>query len=98
MALVWEFARDDHLGHVAQSAMDGTVPPSFHGEVVASTGDTITLRVVSGTPSRNPRLMVYVERRGTFELVRREEWPPADDGRPRVQLTLRAWPNRERHA
>jgi hypothetical protein len=82
---VWEFERDDDLGAVARHAMDGTAP-----------ADTITLRVVSGTPSRNPGMTVYVEGRGAYEVLRREDWPPRqDDVHHRVQLMLRAWPSRE---
>jgi hypothetical protein len=92
---VWQFERGDDLGAVTRRAMDGTAPADFTAGLVSSTGDTITVRVVSGTPSRDPRLMVYVERRGAYELVRRDEWPPTRDGeRRRVHLTLRAWPNR----
>jgi hypothetical protein len=93
---VWEFERDDDLGAVARHAMDGTAPADFTANLVASTGDTITLRVVSGTPSRNPGMTVYVEGRGAYEVLRREDWPPRqDDVHHRVQLMLRAWPSRE---
>jgi hypothetical protein len=94
---VWEFERDEDLREVTRRAMDGAMPADFTADLVASTGDTITIRVVSGTPSRDPHLMVYVERRGAYELVRREEWPPtrSEGERGRVHLTLRAWPNRQ---
>jgi hypothetical protein len=92
---VWEFERDDDLGAVTRRAMDGPTPPDFTVDLVTSTGDTITVRVVSGVPVRDPELLVYVERRGAYELVRREDWRPSGDGeRARVLLTLRAWPNR----
>jgi hypothetical protein len=91
---VWEFERDDDLGAVTRRAMDGASPADFTADLVSSTGDTITVRVVSGTPSRDRELTVYVERRGAYEVARREEWPPRRAGaRSRVHLTLRAWPN-----
>jgi hypothetical protein len=31
--------------------------------------------VVDGTAPLDPEAVLYVERRGTFALVRREEWP-----------------------
>jgi hypothetical protein len=93
---VWAFDRDDDLGTVTRRAMDGAAPADFTVDLVSSTGDTITVRVVSGTPSRDPDLTVYVERRGAYELLRREEWPPSRAGeRSRVHLMLRAWPHRE---
>jgi hypothetical protein len=92
---VWEFDRSEELGEVSRRALDGARPADFTAELVASTGDTITLRVASGAPTRDADLLVYVEKRGAYELVRREEWPPSGDGeRARVLLTLRAWPNR----
>jgi hypothetical protein len=93
---VWEFEREEDLGAVTQRAMDGEAAADFTADLVSSTGDTITVRVASGTPSRDPELTVYVEGRGAYELLRREEWPPTGEGRARVQLTLRAWPNRAR--
>jgi hypothetical protein len=92
---VWEFERDDDLGAVTHRAMDSASPADFTADLVASTGDTITVRIVSGTPSRDPKLTVYVERRGAYEVVRRETWPQTGEGRARVHFTLRAWPNRE---
>jgi hypothetical protein len=90
---VWKFQVGDDLGAVTRRAMDGAAPADFTADLVSGTGDTITVRVVSGAPSRDPELMVYVERRGAYELVRREEWPPSGGGeRARVHLTLRAWP------
>jgi hypothetical protein len=92
---VWEFHLDDDLGDVTRRAMDCAEPADFTADLVASTGDTITIRVVIGARSHDPELMVYVERRGAYELVRREEWPPVREGeRGRVHLTLRAWPHR----
>lgn len=93
---IWEFDRDDELGAVTRRAMDRATPAEFTAELVSSTGDTITIRVVSGLPPRDPKLMVYVESRGAYEVVRREEWPPSSaGGGARVHLTLRGWPNRE---
>jgi hypothetical protein len=93
---VWEFDREEDLGAVTRRSMDGAAPADFTADLVSSTGDTITVRVVSGTPSRDPELTVYVEGRGAYELVRREGWPPSGGGeRARLHITLRAWPNRE---
>jgi hypothetical protein len=92
----WLFDRDEDLGRVTRRAIDGLADAAFEIEVTASSGDWITVRVVAGTWTCAPDLLVYVESRGAFEVVRREVWPPVSpDDRPRVLLALRAWPNRE---
>jgi hypothetical protein len=92
---VWEFDPDDDPAAATVAALDELVEPEFSAALLRSTGDTVTLQVVEGEPTRHADGYFYVERRGTFVLGRREEWPPASVGQPRrVLLVLRAWPSR----
>jgi len=92
---VYEFEPEDHPGAATLAVLDGLVEPEFRAMLVRSTGDTVTLQVVDGVPTVHSDGYFYVERRGTFRLERREEWPPVRDGEPRrYLLTLRAWPAR----
>jgi hypothetical protein len=92
---VWEFEPDDNLAAATVAVLDGLVEAEFRALLLRSTGDTVTLQVVEGVPTAHADTVYYVERRGTFRLERREEWPPIRDGAPRrYLLTLRAWPAR----
>jgi hypothetical protein len=85
----WEYDRDDDaLRAAAIIAMDRLAPPDFHVEVVSSRGDHLTVQIASGSLT-DPAAILYVEGRGTFEIVRVEPWPDR-----RVMLVLRACPNR----
>jgi hypothetical protein len=86
---VWEYERDDDaLKTAAIIAMDRLAPPDFYVEVVASRGDHLTGQIAAGSLT-DPAAILYVEGRGTFEILRVEPWPDR-----RVMLVLRAWPNR----
>lgn len=85
---VWEYERgEEALRAAAIIAMDRLQPPDFHVEVVSSRGDHLTVQLASGALT-DPAAILYVETRGTFEIMRVEPWPG------RVLLVLRAWPNR----
>jgi len=84
---VWEYERGA-LCAAAIIAMDQLEPPDFHVEVVSSRGDHLAVQIASGALT-DPAAILYVETRGTFEVVRVEPWPDR-----RVLLVLRAWPNR----
>jgi hypothetical protein len=73
---------------MARAALDGA-PAQIAVRLVSSTGDTVTVQVVAGEEPLEPGALVYLERRGAYELVRREPWPEG-----RVLLKLRAWPTR----
>jgi hypothetical protein len=90
MALgVWEFDREaDALRAAAIIAMDRLASPDFHIELVSSQGDHVTVQIASGSLT-DPDAIIYVEGRGTSEIVRVEPW-----GDRWVMLVLRAWPNR----
>jgi hypothetical protein len=85
---VWLHPLDADPGAMACAALDMTEVPDLHVLLVASTGDTITVQVVDGRAPVGAELL-YVQRRGTYELARTEHWP---DGR--TLLVLRAWPGR----
>jgi hypothetical protein len=71
----------------AVAALDRLAPPDFRVDVVASHGDQLTMQIEYGVRS-NPASVLYVEGRGTFEIVRVEPRPDR-----RVVLVLRAWPS-----
>ena len=85
---VWLHPLDADLGAMARAALDMTEVPDLRVVVVASTGDTITVQVVQGVLPVGHELL-YVERRGAYQLARTEHWP---DGK--TLLALRAWPAR----
>jgi hypothetical protein len=77
---------------VSANTLDRLEEPQLEVEVLSSRGDHLTVQVVKGA-IEDPTAILYVERRGEFEIVRVEPWPAAS-GPPRVLLTLRAWPAR----
>lgn len=91
---VWLYERDDDESRrgAAIVAMERLEEPQLEVEVLATRGDHVTVQVVRGA-LEDPTAILYVERRGEYELVRVERWPAAS-GPPRVLLTLRAWPSR----
>ena len=89
---VWEFDPPSDLADVVKVAMERLVPPTFVGHLLSSRGDSLTLQVLDGEPTEDPRRLLYVRGHGAFVLARREEWPPRADGRTRVLLTLLAFP------
>ena len=93
---VWEFDQDVDLGAAARTVLHDLEPYRFRAEMLRNVSDTVVLQVVGpGAPTGDPHAIFYVERQGTFVLARREDWPPSGEGfRPRVVLTLRAFPSR----
>jgi hypothetical protein len=89
----WEFEPSSDLGEVVTTAMERLAPPRFVGRLLSSRGDSLTLQVLEGEPSGDPRALYYVRGHGAFVLGRREEWPPAPgSSRMRILLTLLAFP------
>jgi hypothetical protein len=82
---VWEHERDEDALRALPIAADERSPPE--AEVVSSRGDYLTVQIVSGTLT-DPHAILFVETRGTFEIVRVEPWPG------RTMLVLRGWPGR----
>ena len=89
----WEFDSSSDLADVVQVAMERLAPPTFVAHLLSTRGDSLTLQVMQGEPSADPRRLFYVRGHGAFVLARREEWPPRPGGlRTRVLLTLLAFP------
>jgi hypothetical protein len=89
----WEFDPACDLGDVVRLAMEHLAPPSFVGRVLSTRGDALTLQVIEGSPSDDPRSLYYVGGHGAFVLARREEWPPrTGSDRKRLLLILLAFP------
>ena len=87
---VWEFERDDDPVEAAGIAGNHMVPPDFRALLLADQGEVITVQVVQGA-LRSPDSVLYVERRGPHDVLRRAEWLPAPgESRGRSLLTLRA--------
>jgi hypothetical protein len=89
---VWEFGRDVDLGLAARCALDHVEPPDMHIVVASSTGDTVTVRITDGRLT-DPESLLYVERRGLFEVVGTEAWT-SSGGTGCTLLRLRAFPSR----
>lgn len=87
---LWEYPGDDADGlrDAARIALDRLFPPDLDGVIVSARADSITVQVVRGELG-DPAAILYVENRGTFEILRVEERPGA-----RTLLVLRAWPAR----
>lgn len=89
----WEFDQTCDLAEVVRLAMEHLAPPSFVGRVLSTRGDALTVQVIEGSLSGDPRSLFYVGGHGAFVLARREEWPPPPGGeRKRLLLTLLAFP------
>ena len=88
----WEFDKGIAVDVVAGVALDQLAVPDLEVVLIATRGDVITVQVVDGAVS-DPKSVLYVARRGLYEIVRDETWPALAGGAPRVLLTLRAWPN-----
>ncbi len=89
---VWEFEREADLRLATLCALDQVEPPDMHVVVMSSTGDTVTARITSGRLI-DPESLLYVERRGLFEILGTEAWTPSDEP-GRTLLRLRAFPSR----
>ena len=92
---VWEAERDKDPNELTLAALDRTRDPAFRCVVLSSTGDTLGLQIIGDDLPSVDADLLYVEKRGTFRLVRVERWPPAPGmKKPRVLLKLSAWPAR----
>lgn len=89
---VWEFDHLRALAAVRPAIIDGLLSPTFQVDLLRSYGDVVIVRVADRTlPCRRMDAIYYVERRGSFVPLRREDWPAIHAGSgPRVILTLRA--------
>jgi hypothetical protein len=87
---IWVYRRDDaeRLTAAARTAIDRLFKPDLEGASVSARADHVTVQVVRGA-LEDPTSILYVEGRGTFEVLRVEAWPGA-----RALLVLRAWPSR----
>jgi hypothetical protein len=80
---------------MSRVALDLIEEPDARGVLVSSRGDVIALQLVEGKLTGDFESKLYVEKRGGYTILRREEWPPARPGAAgRTVITLRAWPNR----
>lgn len=83
----WEFDRGDNVAAATIVALDRLNPPDLQVELLSNYGDHIVVELVRGEWLEPDRLL-YVERRGLYEVAREERW-----GARRV-LVLRAYPAR----
>jgi len=88
----WEFDDSCDLGDVVEIVTERLAPPSFAGHLLSSHGDSLTVQLTSGTVTGSPRSLYYVRGRGSFVIGRTERWPAAPGGRPRLLVTLLAFP------
>jgi hypothetical protein len=90
---VWEFDRDVDLRVAARVALEQLDAPDLEAVLLSTRGDVITLEVLEGAVT-DPESVLYVARRGLYEVARMEQWRPLAHGdEPRVRLTLRARPS-----
>jgi hypothetical protein len=86
---VWIFPHSTEPATMAAIARPGQRAPDLRVAVLASRGDILTVQALARADRLAPGALVYVEQRGAFELLRREDW-----GGGRALLTLAAWPRR----
>ena len=93
---IWEFERGCDRHRAARVAKECLLPPRFRALLLRSHGDAVVIQLAGDQgPSGDRSAIFYVERRGFFELARREEWPPPPgESRMRVLLMLTACPPR----
>ncbi len=82
----WEWHSDVDIGVAALVALDRLVPPDLDVRLLSSTGDHLSVEVVRGAAPVPADALWYVETRGAFEVVRREDGP---DGRVVLSLAAR---------
>ena len=89
---VWEFCDHQELNAMRPAVLDGAIRPAFGVYLLRSYGTAVVVRVVGEeTPSRLRAPYYYIEGRGAFRLLRREDWPALSDGDgSRILLTLGA--------
>ena len=89
----WEFDPGCELSEVMQLAAERVAEPTFAGALLSTRGDALTIQILFGSPSADPRSLFYVAGHGAFSLSRLEAWPPFP-GRSvqRLLVTLSAYP------
>jgi hypothetical protein len=73
----------------AAAEADALGPPDLRFRLLSTRGDNLTVQLAQPTIPPPPGALLFVERHGAFELLRREPWPGG-----RVLLTMAAWPRR----
>jgi hypothetical protein len=87
---LWEFPADADRALAAELARERADEPDARAVVVAERPGALTVQLVEGT-ILDAASLLFVERRGPHDLLRREVWPPsAPGGPPRELLVLRA--------
>jgi hypothetical protein len=96
---IWEFPQDAEYTAMVQFVLEEVGDPDAYALLLSSRDDVLAVQLASGEISGDPASRFYVQDRGGYVLVRREEWPPLQPGGgPRTMLTLREWPHRDRAA
>lgn len=96
---IWEFPQDAEYSAMVQFVQEEVGDPDAYAVLLSTRDDILAVQLASGAISGDSDSRFYVEDRGGYVLVRREEWPPlAPGGAPRIMLTLREWPHRDRAA
>lgn len=89
----WEFDPGCELSDVMRLAADRVAEPTFTGALLSTRGDVLTVQVLHGSPSADPRSLFYLGGHGAFLLARLEAWPPLPGGTTkRLLATLAAYP------
>jgi hypothetical protein len=83
----WELPRGFDLRAMIAITQQDLLLPDLRVRLLSSTGDTITVQVVEGAPPVSDAILLYIQGRGVYDVLRREMWPGG-----RVLLTLAAWP------
>jgi hypothetical protein len=91
---IWEFERGCDRRRAAGAAKARSIAPRFRAQLLRSHGDAVVVELAEGQgPSGDRSAIFYLERRGFFELARREEWPsPPGQYGTSVLLMLTACP------
>jgi hypothetical protein len=96
---IWEFPLDTAYPAMVRFALERVEEPDAYGVLLSRRDDVIGVQLAAGRLSGDPDSRFYLEERGGYVLLRREEWPPLRPGGPvRTVLTLREWPHRPRAA
>ncbi|GEJ56393.1 hypothetical protein [Anaeromyxobacter diazotrophicus] len=89
----WEYDPCCELSDVMQLAAARVAEPTFAGALLSTRGDALTVQVLVGSPTADPRSLFYVGGHGAFALARLEAWPPLPGGSgKRFLVTLVAYP------
>ncbi len=89
----WEYDPSCELSDVMRLASARVAEPTFAGALLSTRGDALTVQVLFGAPTADPRSLFYVGGYGAFALSRLEAWPPLPGGSAkRFLVTLVAYP------